>query len=106
MQPRQFAQETPPPFIPFGVPFFQLVARPENRPLGSGVESFGIEQRSLVVVPQQTHFARQHAVDALPRVGSVPDDIAEAVDLLDPLLLDVGQYRLERLEVPMYVADD
>ena len=73
--------------------------------LGARVESFGIEQRPLVVIAQDADVQRHHQVDALARIGAIADDVPQAVDLLDPLTTDVGQHRLEGFEVAMDVAD-
>ena len=84
---------------------FQLLARPEDGPLGARVESFGIEQGSLVVVAQHANVALHHQVDAFAGIGPIADDVAQAVDFGDPLLPDIGQHRLESFEVAVNVAD-
>ena len=47
-----------------------------------------------------------HAIDALARIGTVADDVAQAVDLLDAAGLRIGQHGLERFEVAVDVADN
>src|SRR5262249_53130778 len=56
---RQLAQKVPSLGVVGRVSFgaFQLIASPEDGPLGAGVESLGVEQRALVVVAQQAHLA-------------------------------------------------
>ena len=85
----------------------QLVARPEDGPLGGRVEPVGVEHGPLVVVAEQDELAVHDQVDALARVRAVADDVAQAVDLLDRLLrLDVVQDGLEGFQVAVDVADD
>ena len=45
-----------------------------------------------------------HTIDTFARVRPVPDDVAETVDLLNPLPLDVGQDGLKGIEISMNVA--
>jgi hypothetical protein len=85
---------------------FELLPRPEDGPLGGGVEPVRVEHRALVVVAQEHQLAVHHQVDALARVGAVPDHVSEAVDLADAQRLDVGQHGLEGFQVPVDVADD
>ena len=101
----EFTEEFPAFFVSESVAGLEHLAGPEDGPFGSGIESFGIEQCPLVVVAQQAHGAPGHAVDALTRVGSVADDITQAIDLLDRLRLDVFEHRLESFEVAVDVAD-
>ncbi len=105
---RQLAQELPAP-QPIGRAAwsgFQLLPRPKDRPLGAGVESLGIEQRPLIVIAQQAEVELHHLIDAFQRIRPVADDVAEAVDLRDPLLPNVGQHRLESLQVAVDIADE
>ncbi len=49
---RQLAQKIPAPGV-FGrsaPPRFQLVPGPEDGPFGAGIEPFGVEQRTLIVI--------------------------------------------------------
>ena len=84
----------------------QLVSRPENRPLGAGIETFGIEQRPLIVIAQQTDLTSHDLIDHFTGVGAVADQIAEAIDLGDILVADVGQHRLKALDVAVDIADE
>src|SRR5690606_13090716 len=62
---------------------------------------------SLVMVPEQAHRGvLDNEIDALPRVRAIPDDVSQAINLRDSLLLDVGEHSLETFEVPMNIADD
>ena len=45
-------------------------------------------------------------INTLTRVGAITDNIAETVDLCDPLLLNIHQDSLKGLKVAMNVADD
>src|SRR5205823_3854396 len=69
-------------------------------------EAVRVEHRPLIVVAQEDHLALHDQVDALARVGAVADDVAEAVDLGDVVLRDVGQDGLECFEVAVDVADE
>ena len=85
----------------------QLVARPKDGPLGARVESFGIEQRPLVVIAQQADAARlDHQIEAFTRVGPVTDNVAQAEDFFDALRADVGEHGLERFQVAVNIADN
>jgi hypothetical protein len=44
--------------------------------------------------------------DALNRIGTIPDGIAETINFGDPLVLDVLQHSLKCFEVAVYVADN
>jgi hypothetical protein len=106
--PRSLGQEFPAAFTdrPRVAGRFKLAARPEDRPLGGGVEPVRVEHGPLVVVAQQADLAIHHLVDAFLRIRPVPDDIAQTVDLRDPLGFDVGQHRLDRFEVTVDIADE
>src|SRR5262249_18458810 len=47
-----------------------------------------------------------HQVDTFARVGSVADDVAEAIDLGDVVFVNVPQDGLEGFQVTVYIADD
>src|SRR6478735_2079324 len=108
MAARQLAEELPALSIVrwIAARTFQLLARPKNRPLSAGVETFRIEQSALVVIAEDAHLALHHQIDALARVRSVPDDVAQAEDFGDSLGADVGQHGLERFEVAVDVANE
>lgn len=59
------------------------------------------------MVSQKANLAMpHHKIDALSRIGAVPDDITETVDLVDSLTLNVLQNGFECLEITMDIADD
>jgi len=61
----------------------------------------------LVVVSQKADLATSHhKIDALARIGTIPDNIAETVDLVDSLSLNILQNCFECLEITMDIADD
>ena len=92
---------------PVALRVFQLIARPKNRPLGAGVESFRIEQRPLIVVSQQADAGLlDHQVQAFARVRPIADDVAQAEDFFHALLAHVGEHRLECFQVAVNIADD
>ncbi len=102
---REIAQKLPAFLAAFAS--FEDRSCPENGPFSSGVEPFGIEQRSLVMVAEQRRRAMfADPIDTLARVRTVSDDVAETVDLINPLLLDVGQYGVKGIEISMNVAKD
>ena len=106
--PRQLAEKIPPPLPDGGRAgaVLQLVPRPEDRPLRPRIEPLGIEQGALVVVAQQADLALHDLVDHFARVGTIADQIAEAVDLGNALVPNVGQHRLEALDVAVNIADE
>ena len=55
MDPRQRAEEVPAAvdLVAVAVGVFELLAGPEDRPLGAAVEPFGVEHGALVVIAQQ-----------------------------------------------------
>ena len=64
MNSRQFTEEFP-AFVRAGATAgFQLFAGPEHGAFGTGIEAFGIEQRRLVVIAEQTQLALGDAIDA------------------------------------------
>jgi hypothetical protein len=84
----------------------ELVTGPVNRSQRHVVEPIGIEQGRLVVIAQDHPFAARHdQIKALARIRSVANDVTQAIDLRDILGFNVGQHRLERLEVAVDVAD-
>ena len=78
---------------------FELRPGPEDRSFGRLVEPVRIEHGPLIVIAEQNELAIHHEVDAFARVRAVADDVAEAVNLADPLGFDVGQtaWRASRL---------
>ncbi len=83
---------------------FQLVAGPENGPFRPGVESLGIKQCALVVVPQQANPAFHNLIDHLARIWSVSNQVAKTEYLGNALIANVGQNRFEALDVAVDVA--
>src|SRR6185312_8816845 len=84
----------------------ELVPRPENSPFRRLVEPIRVEHGALVVIAQQNQLGIHDQVDAFAGVRSVANHVAEAVNLGDPLRFDVGQHRLEGLQVAVNIADD
>jgi hypothetical protein len=86
---------------------FELIPGPKNGPLRAGIKAFRVEQRALVVVAEERDAAiLDYFIETFSRFGAVADDIAQAEDLLDALLADVGKDGLERLQIAVDVADD
>src|SRR5690348_4301122 len=106
MQTRQLPQKFPASLIPRRISLFELFARPENGPLGAGIESFRIEQRSLIVVPQEAQLAGKDAIDALAGIRPVADDVSQTIDFRQSLFLDIRENRIQRFQVSVYVANE
>ena len=102
----EFTEKVPAFFVSEPVAGFELCAGPEDGSFGSGIEPFGVEQCSLIVVPQQAHGTVSYPINAFSRVGSIADDIAQAVDLLDRFTPDVFEHGFEGFEVAVDVADE
>ena len=107
VRPGQLAEELPAPLVVRPVVgILELLAGPEDRPLGADVEPVGVEHRPLVMVAQERDLAvLHHPVDALAGIGTVADDVAQAKDLGHPLGLDVVEDDLQGFEVPVNIAD-
>jgi hypothetical protein len=58
------------------------------------------------MVAQQTDLALHDQIDALARIGTVADQVAEAVDLGDSLAADIGKHGLKGLDVAVEIADE
>ena len=105
---RPFGEELPASFA--GVAAFagrfQLIAGPEDGPFGGRIEAFGVEHGSLIVIAEEDDLAFHDQIDAFAGVGAVADDIAEAIDFADVVLLDVFEDSLEGFQVAMNIADD
>src|SRR5271163_1317975 len=102
---RKLSQEFPSPFVvdPFVIGrTLELLARRENRALGTDVEPIRVEHRSLVVIAAQGNLANlRDSIDAFPGIRAIADDIAQTEDLGNPLYLDVREYNLQGFQVPM-----
>lgn len=57
------------------------------------------------MIAEQAHLQVHDEVNAFGRVGSVADDVAEAVDFCDALTTDIRKDGLKRFEVSVDVAD-
>ena len=109
MDPRHRAEKIPAAIdlIAIAGGVLQLLAGPKDRPLGAAVEPFRVEHGALIVVTQQSDAAlSDHQVEALAGVGTVADDVAQAVDFVDPLIGDMRHHGLQGFEVAVDVADD
>ncbi len=65
----QLAEKLPAAFAVFHR--FRAAAESEDRPFGSGVKAFGIEQGTLIVIAEDDEVATHHPVNALARVRAV-----------------------------------
>ena len=63
--------------------------------LGGRIEAVGVEHRTLIVVAQQDNATLHDQINAFAGIGSIADDIAQAVDFLDLVLFRVLEDRLE-----------
>ena len=58
------------------------------------------------MVAEQAHVGRHHLVDTFAGVGTVPNNVAQAIDLRNPLPANVCQDRLESFQVGVDITDD
>lgn len=105
---RQLAQEVP-ACVDLGlaaVAGIELVTSPVNCPQGHRVESVRIKQSRLIVVAQDRPFAAPHdQVKALARIGSITDDVAQTIDIVDTDGINVGYDSLQGFQVTVDIAD-
>ena len=108
MGARPGGQKFPAPFagFPWRSLAFQLFARPENGLLGHGREALGVEQRGLVVVAEQGDCEVHGQVETGAGLGSIADDVAQAIDALGAAGMNIGQYGTQGFEVAVDVAED
>ena len=84
----------------------QLIAGPIDRLQGHGVESIGVEQGRLIVVPKDGRLAMfDHQIKAFAWVWAIANDVTQAVNFIDRDVVDVRQDGLERLEVAVDIAN-
>ena len=85
----------------------ELITGPINGGEGHRVETFWIEKRCLVVIPQNRHLAPlDDLVEAFARVGAVTNNIAQAKDLGDPLGTNVVEHHAKRFVIGVDIADE
>ena len=109
MDPRHGAKVIPPLVdpAPIAAGAFELLAGPEDRPLGAAVETLGIEHGALVVIAQEAELATvDHQIEALAGVRAVAHHVAQTEDLFDLLIADVRKHGPQGFEVAVDVADD
>lgn len=104
--PRKLSQKIPASLGTLDRTIFQLISSPEDRLFGSAAEAVGIEQGSVVMVAQQSHVELDALVNALARIGAVPNHITQTKDFVDRLFTDIRKNRRERFKVTVNVADD
>ena len=85
----------------------ELLAGPEGRGLGGGVEVGGLVEHPKVVVAHESPgtLFLDH-IDAGEGLGAVADDVAQADDLFDPARFDVFQDPAQGGRVAMDIADN
>ncbi len=107
MRAGEFAQKIPALLRLVGLAaiHFELLPGPENSPFRAAAEAFRIVERSLVVISQDGELEFHHLIDAFARIGTIAHDIAEAVDAVALLTLDVGQDGLQRVDVAVDIAN-
>jgi len=83
------------------------VAGPVTGAFGGGVEIGGLVEDGVVVVAHDGGAAAgADEVDALARIRTIADDVAETDDLLDAALGEIVEDGLEGFEIGVNVADD
>ncbi len=65
-----------------------------------------VEDSEVVVAHERGSTALSDEFDAFDGVGAIPDDIAEADDVIDAVMIDFREHCGERFEVAVDVADD
>jgi hypothetical protein len=58
------------------------------------------------MISEQAEVELASLIDALARIRAIANDVAEAIDLFNTLIVNVGEHRLERFQVSVNVADD
>ncbi len=101
----QFTQEVPASFCFGANALFQHGSCPKDRSFRARVESFRIEQCRLVMVAQQTHVQIHHEVNALGRIRTVSDNVAQTVDLSHTFPANISQDGCQRFEVAVNIAN-
>ena len=83
------------------------LARPIDRLQRHRIETVRVKQGRLIVVAQNRDLTRIHdPVQALARIGTVADDVAQAVDLRHALLANVLQDHLQGFDVRVNITDE
>jgi hypothetical protein len=86
----------------------ELVAGPVNGFGGVGIEAFEVVFDGAIFVVVAFNDGDVHAandVEAFFGIGIVADDITQTGDMGAVLSLNVGQNRVERLQIGVYVSD-
>ncbi len=91
---------------PISFRVFELIAGPKDRAFGPGIETFGIEQRALIVVTQKANAGLlDNEIQAFARVGTIANDVAQAEDFFYALTLGIGQHGLETFQIAVNIAN-
>ena len=91
---------------PGGLLFTEFALGPVRRLASERPEVGRVEladRREVVVADEHDGRPLAHDVGTLVRLGAVPNDVAEAPDLIGSLGVDVGQDRLEGVKIGMNV---
>ena len=70
------------------------------------IEPIRIEHGALVVIAQQHELGIHDKVDALARIRTVTDDVAQAINLSNSQRFNIRQHGLESLQITVDVAND
>ena len=105
---RELGQEVPSFFVLIG----RLVGDPHpllglvDHRRGEAVEpDRAVQQRPVVVAHQREGAVPSDQIRTLDGIGSVPDDVAQAPDLIYALMADLPEHRFECLQVAVDVRD-
>ena len=84
----------------------ELFARPVNSLQGNGVESIGVEEGSLVVIPQDGYLGvGDNFIKAFARIGAIANNVTQAQNVTDVLTANVGKYRRQRFQIRVDIAN-
>src|SRR5262249_6432704 len=83
---------------------FELGASPENGSLGRRVKAVGGKHRPLVLVAQKNELTLPDQGDGFTGVGTIADDVPQAIDFRDFVLLDILKDGLQAFQVAVDIA--
>ena len=83
----------------------ELVAGPVDGLGRLGIEVQREEEEGVFVIPAERPRPVERVLDHLARIGAVADEVAQAVDLVHLLRMDIRQHRFESFDVGVEIRD-